>query len=357
MNRFMFWPVAILLLAAVLSGCDSASSPVSLTPAVITLSLRTPIASVAVDTYLPIVLGYWRDEGLEVTVQGFDGTSDALQPVLLGNALASTAAGTSAIAAADAAGSDLKCFVAGITDRLLYLLRMPESKDINGFADLKGKKIGVSNISSAHVSWTAAALRDAGVDPKSVTMLPVGTGLEGAKALADGRVDVYVVVDNGAAVAQERFGAVQVDAPYFAKLGFNTCMAARTGDIEAKRSNFVGLCRGYLKALVFANANPVAAVKLFWRAYPTSRPIADPEKGLDRALSELKSRIATMNPAEGKYGFVPNEVVDFQLESLLSGGAISKPVTRDQVWTSSLIKDCNSFDVGAVEKQAREWVE
>src|SRR5258708_4473898 len=121
MKRALSTAAAMLLPAILLGACDgSGGSTAQRKAATVTVPLRTTVVALAIDTYLPIALGYWREEGLDVTLQSFDGSSDALQPVLIGSAVAATAMGTSTIVAANTAGSDLKCFVAGITGRLLY---------------------------------------------------------------------------------------------------------------------------------------------------------------------------------------------------------------------------------------------
>ncbi len=74
------------------------------------------------------------------------------------------------------------------------LFAMMARKDINSVAGLKGKRIGVSQIGDPPYSFAEGILAKAGIGPRDVTWVPLGTDGNGrVAALAGGRIDATMV--------------------------------------------------------------------------------------------------------------------------------------------------------------------
>jgi ABC-type nitrate/sulfonate/bicarbonate transport system substrate-binding protein len=74
------------------------------------------------------------------------------------------------------------------------LFAMMTRKDINSLRDLKGKKIGVSQIGDPPYSFAAGILGKAGLGPRDVEWVPLGTDGNGrVAALVAGRIDATMV--------------------------------------------------------------------------------------------------------------------------------------------------------------------
>jgi ABC-type nitrate/sulfonate/bicarbonate transport system substrate-binding protein len=74
------------------------------------------------------------------------------------------------------------------------LFAMMTRKDINSLRDLKGKKIGVSQIGDPPYSFAVGILGKAGLGPRDVEWVPLGTDGNGrVAALVSGRIDATMV--------------------------------------------------------------------------------------------------------------------------------------------------------------------
>ncbi len=68
------------------------------------------------------------------------------------------------------------------------------AKNIASARDLKGKKVGVSQIGDAPYNYTVAMLAKVGITPRDVEWVPLGTDVNGrAAALTSGRVDATLL--------------------------------------------------------------------------------------------------------------------------------------------------------------------
>src|ERR1700691_3588138 len=68
------------------------------------------------------------------------------------------------------------------------------AKDIGNARDLKGKRVGVSQIGDAPYNYTVALLAKFGLAQRDVQWVPLGTDVNGrAAALAGGRVDATLL--------------------------------------------------------------------------------------------------------------------------------------------------------------------
>src|SRR5690606_9736013 len=141
--------------------------------------------------YIADHLGYFAEEGLDVEFQSAGGSSGAIQQVLAGNADAALPA-PSAFLNAVAQGHDLK-WAFSYQYANIFTLAATAKSGIKTIADLKGKKIGVSDLSGGEVPLVRAVLSGAGLNAGvDVQIVPVGDGSAlTVEALQSGQVDAY----------------------------------------------------------------------------------------------------------------------------------------------------------------------
>ena len=141
--------------------------------------------------YIADELGYFAEEGLKVEFQDAGGSSAAIQQVIAGNADAALPA-PSAFLNAVAQGYDLK-WVYSYQYANIFTLAATASSGITTLADLKGKKVGVSDLSGGEVPLVRAVLAEAGLqEGVDVQIVPVGDGSAlTVDALQNGQVDAY----------------------------------------------------------------------------------------------------------------------------------------------------------------------
>ncbi len=149
--------------------------------------------------YLPLTvaetLGYFKGEGLDVTIVDFAGGSRALQAVIGGSADVVSGAFEHTLNM-QAKGQRLRAFV--LQGRAPQIVLGVNPKSMPGFktvADLKGKKIGVSAPGSSTNVMANFVLAKAGLKPGDVSIIGVGTGNGAVAAMRAGQIDAISNLD------------------------------------------------------------------------------------------------------------------------------------------------------------------
>jgi ABC-type nitrate/sulfonate/bicarbonate transport system substrate-binding protein len=133
--------------------------------------------------------GIFKERGLEVDMQAISGGAQT-SAALLANQIQIGQFGGAEALSANAAGADL-VVVGNMAPVYPYILYA--QKAIKTVADLKGKKVGVSNKGGSSDIATRAALKANGLDPdKDVIITAVGSHANRTAALLNGSIDAGV---------------------------------------------------------------------------------------------------------------------------------------------------------------------
>ena len=114
--------------------------------------------------------GFFKEEGLQVEVRFSTGGPQATQITASGGADVGQVTQEPAIEGYDK-GIRGKMFYTQFT-RLIYHVAVPADSAIQSIADLKGKKIGVSNMASASLSWRARPCAITRCQSKEIPFVP-----------------------------------------------------------------------------------------------------------------------------------------------------------------------------------------
>src|SRR5215208_3661312 len=143
--------------------------------------------------FLPIYLtqdkGFFKDEGLDVLVVMFNAGATNIQ-AMIGGDVQIMAGGVPETVLARAGGADIKNFWAISNLMPFQIYGSPTMKSLK---DGKGKKFAISRFGSLSEFLTRSALRQAGVDPKDVTMLQIGATPARFTTLVGGIVDATIL--------------------------------------------------------------------------------------------------------------------------------------------------------------------
>ncbi|MDB6001752.1 MAG: NMT1-like family protein [Rhizobacter sp.] len=149
--------------------------------------------------YLPLTiaesLGYFKDEGLDITIVDFAGGSQALRALVGGSADVVSGAFEHTINM-QAKGQKLRAFV--LQGRAPQIVLGINPKTMSGFktiADLKGKKIGVTAPGSSTQVLANFVLAKAGLKPSDVSIIGVGAGSGAVAAMRSGQIDAMSNLD------------------------------------------------------------------------------------------------------------------------------------------------------------------
>ena len=149
--------------------------------------------------YLPLTvaeqLGYFKAEGLDVTIVDFAGGSKALQAVIGGSADVVSGAFEHTINM-QFKGQFLRAFVLqGLAPQIVLGVNPKTLPNFKTMADLKGKKIGVTAPGSSTNVMVNFVLAKAGLKPSDVSIVGVGAGNGAVAAMRSGQIDAISNLD------------------------------------------------------------------------------------------------------------------------------------------------------------------
>ncbi|MFM0068576.1 ABC transporter substrate-binding protein [Paraburkholderia aspalathi] len=149
--------------------------------------------------YLPVLaaqqLGYFKDEGLDVTLEDFAGGSKALEAVVGGSADVGAGAFEHTLFM-QAKGQHYRAFVLmGRAPQIVVAVLKSKADQIKTLADFKGAKVGVSAPGSSTDLVLTVALRKAGVQRNEISAIGVGSGATVLAAVSGGQLDALSNVD------------------------------------------------------------------------------------------------------------------------------------------------------------------
>ena len=107
--------------------------------------------------------GWFKQEGIEVELVNFPGSSDCIRNVATGEVLAAVAT-VEPVAILQQTGVKTQVFYTAFR-RNIFGVAVPVDSPIKKYADLKDKKIGVTSMASAGVVLARSGASDAGLDP------------------------------------------------------------------------------------------------------------------------------------------------------------------------------------------------
>jgi NitT/TauT family transport system substrate-binding protein len=190
MQRRSFVVAATALIAAPAYAQDAAVEKPKLTIAVGGKNLLY---------YLPLTiaesLGYFKDEGLDVTIADFAGGSRALQALIGGSADVVSGAFEHTINM-QVKGQRLRAFaLQGRAPQIVLGVNPKTMPNFKSVVELKGKKLGVTAPGSSTNVLANFVLAKAGLKPGDVAIIGVGAGSGAVAAMRAGQIDAISNLD------------------------------------------------------------------------------------------------------------------------------------------------------------------
>lgn len=313
---------------------------------------------------IPKELGYYKDEGLNVTMSqtGSGGSTAAIQTLVSGSVDVANSVTPNTLAAI-AKGVPVKAFARIQAHWTWHTVTLPGSP-VQKLAELKGKKVGVVSLASVAYPYARGAMKVSGVSPEDVEYVPVGSGLPAFKALQEGKVDALTYWSAGlVSAAGSGFQYRELQNPdYFNELPSATWVA-RADALERDPDKFAAFARAQYKGVVFALQNPEAAVRIGYKYFPDLKPAAeDYDKQFQTDLAALKTEVAEQvqnakDPSTWKdWGGVREQEWAKAQEFAVMGGGIEKALPLDKIWNGSLLNKINNgLDMTPVIDQAKKY--
>src|SRR6266481_4951145 len=149
--------------------------------------------------YLPLTicerLGYFKEQGLDVTINDFRGGAQSLQALVGGSVDVVTGAYEHTIRM-QAKGQDIRAVIElGRFPGIVVGVRKDKAAGYKSAADLKGMKIGVSAPGSSTNFFVMYLMSKAGLKPTDAAYIGVGIGPSAVAAIKKGDIDALANLD------------------------------------------------------------------------------------------------------------------------------------------------------------------
>ena len=153
-------------------------------------------------SYLAQWLGFYKEEGLDVTISQIAGASKVLEALVGGSADVAGGVYEQTIQMA-AEGRSIVSFVCLIRSPNFAILAMP-GHGVRTIADLKGKVAGVSSVGSPSQFYLNHLLTRSGIAPGDVGATTIGMGASAVAAIERGQVDAAALFGSAITTLQAR---------------------------------------------------------------------------------------------------------------------------------------------------------
>ena len=305
---------------------------------------------------IPLGMGYWREEGLDVKVIGISNSTVAMQQMTAGNLTCASITGDSTLHAR-ARGVPIKAVYTYAREPITRIVAL-KSSGITKLEQIKGQKIGVMSMADGGVFIVRHAAGEIGLDPaKDLNFVGVGTGAQAALALQRGDVQVWVGWDTVVAAAENRGMEFTLLRPAYFDRMLGNAILCRDDFIKQYPQAVGKLLRGISKATVFGLANPEAAIRNHWKLYPGTKPQGvDEAKLMPESLRIFNSRFEGLKLRAGQSRWGESFPAEWTGLAAIAkhSGQIPEALDPTTVYTNAFVDAANSFDRAAVVRQAKE---
>ena len=226
-------------------------------------------------------LGFYKDEGLDVTISQIAGASKVLEALVGGSADVGGGVYEQAVQMA-AEGRDVVSFVCLIRSPNFALIALPE-RGVANIAGLKGKVAGVSSVGSPSQFYLNHLLTVAGVDPIDVSATTVGMGATAVAALEHGQVDAATLFGSAITTVESRHPEAVILADTRTPEGLRavfgvddypaSCLLARKAWLDANPEAARKMARAILRSLQWIRAHSAEEILA---AVPPEFHVGDP---------------------------------------------------------------------------------
>ena len=354
--RRVVWLVTAL--AALLTAVGVVvAQPKRVQKAIYTVTTKDISVALSANSSLPLTLGYWKADGLDVEVTSLEGAQNGVQQLAAGN-IQFASVGPDVALMAREKGVKIKSFYV-VSRVTIFRVVVPADSSIQTVADLRGKTIGVSAMASGAVPVARALLASGGLNPDAdVKWLAVGVGGPAAVAITQKSIDAMALWGDFQASLENRgLKFREITAPFMKDL-LGQVFVARDDFLAEHPDAAIAFGRGVAKATLFGLTNPEAAIRIHWQMYPQTRPAGDDGPRLMKdAIHVFNARYETQrvdNRDDKRWG-ASSAAQWNRLKSIYKEqGLIQGGIDVNDVFTNSFIDEINRFDPQAVIRQARE---
>jgi NitT/TauT family transport system substrate-binding protein len=236
-----------------------------------TLPVRLAVGGQAQLIYLVATLaqslGFYRAEGLDVTIQDFPGGSKSLEALLGGSTDVVCGFYDHTIQMA-AQGKDVRAFLSVLRYPGLVAVAGPK---ISSIADLKGKVVGVSSAGSSTQMFLNYLLSTHGISPADVSVASIGMSATAVAAITHSKVDAAMMTDPALEIVLQQMPGLKILADTRTAAGTREAFGVEAYPsvvlystprwLDAHREEATRMARAGLMTMDWLRANSVTQIR------------------------------------------------------------------------------------------------
>jgi NitT/TauT family transport system substrate-binding protein len=353
MTGLRVWAVAIAAIGCVFEMGDAARAA---DPFTLMFGQQTATTSEARSYFIPKSLGFFKEEGLDVTLQPTDGATQEMQILAAGKGDAGMGAPPAILLARNAGAKVRAIFMTGREHGTsLAVLADGPIKDPK---DLKGKKIGVMSMGASRTLDGYAMAQAAGLDPKTdVQWLPVGFGVQAGLALQRGDVQALALWDITYADMEANGIKMRYFTFPFQKDIFGYVYATTDEKLATRRADIIKVLRSGAKAEIFERASVEAAACVYLVESGRWASTADKAKDYQKTVDVMRQDFRTPVMPDGQIGTFPANGWATVRDYYYNLGIIKEKLPAEDYYVTdaSLYAEANAFDRSKIEALAHDY--
>jgi NitT/TauT family transport system substrate-binding protein len=335
---------ALLVVVLLATACGGAPRTLEEVTLVIPVSeMGVPYSEFAIADEM----GYFSEEGLKVKLELQPGLTDGIKAVAAGAAQFVFPAPNVVMIGRSAGVPVVTVF--GSVQRYQFGFAVSPDSPLVKLPDLKGKTIGLPVAGTETI--VIPILQAAGVAAADIKLEVVGFDARPA-ALSQKRVDAVLTWDTELATWQAKGIAVKFFPgwDYLDYMGNGIAVSEKT--IAEKPDLVRRFLRATVRGMIFAEANPKAAIAIVKKRYPEA--VSDEASALAVLDAAIKRTRSTYTASNG-LGWLRTEPWAKQQADMLALKLLDKATDVQAMQTTKFIADANRVDKDKVIKQAREY--
>jgi NitT/TauT family transport system substrate-binding protein len=306
---------------------------------------------------VPTQLGYYKDEGLEVTYNLSPGMTASAQALQSGS-VEIAVTNPEVVMQVREQGGALTVFQTLRRSNGNTVNVLPDSP-IKTLPDLKGKTLGGVSWGAGGALYLTKVLTDLGIGMGDYSRVVTGNGAAAAAALRSKQVDALVLWDSAYA-GIENTGVKMRYIPITdqEKLGSNS-IAVTDAFLKSNEATVAKFCRAIAKSYYFARVSPEAAVLAFLKTNPGFKPanvaLADAVRDNLHIFEAYLNGATNGLPIDAPVGAIEPDIWAFNQNFYKSTGMLKGTYQPDASYTTKFTERCNGFDRAAVAQAAKSY--
>lgn len=328
-----------------------------------TIVLSTTDQDVSYEPYGPLAaqLGYFEEEGLDVTIETA-GTSGQVMQLLLSGQAQFAMLGPDSVLLTAAKGGDLPVkMIYVLIRKSIYTAAVLDASPIQDFGDLAGKVVGMPALSTTLEAFTKIRMDDDKAEAPAKSVVETGYGVTSMEALKSGTIDAFIAWP-GLFAAYQNAGYDLRLLPYgdWQNDYYGIGLVARDDYIAANPDIVQTIARGVAKSAVFIKTDPEKVVETFWEAYPTRAPLPgeDVAAAMTKEMRILGATISQMRidefPIDFMWGSQDAATWQRHYDLLKKTGQITTDFDPTKFFTNEFNAKANEFDRAPIMEAASQ---